>query len=283
MRLQGSSGTLWLDDRDRGVLEGARLAAFEDVMATSRGRRLRVLHDRENWYLSPSDFPVPSCGMYLKKHRVRTCWTWLRAKLGLRPGAGAGRIEAENVRALAALGILAMRVVACGEKLYENGRFESFLLTEELAGYAELEGFLRRRFANPSPPTPLPERERGAFARLLRQVAAITRRLHAAGYNHRDLNCYHFLVKEPAPGAFDVRLIDLQRTQRRRWRRWRWIVKDLAQLAASAPVEQIGCREKIAFLRHYLGVRKLRPQDKRLVASILRKQRWIEWREERKA
>jgi heptose I phosphotransferase len=217
--------------------------------------------------------------MYLKKHRVRTWWTWLRARLGLRPQPGAGRIEAENVRALAALGIPAMRVVACGEKLYEDGWFESFLLTEELAGYVELEGFLRRRF----PVSGTRRVPNADLSRLLRQVADITRRLHAAGYNHRDLNCYHFLVKELKPGEFDVRLIDLQRTQRRRWRRRRWIVKDLSQLAASAPAEPIGCREQIAFLRHYLGVRKLRPADKRLVRSILLKERWMARRERRKA
>ena len=79
-----------------------------------------------------------------------------------------------------------------------------------------------------------------------------------------------------------MRLIDLQRSSggagcggggsSRTWRSW-----------PPAPAGQIGCREKIAFLRHYLGVRKLRPADKRLVRSILRKQRWIERRARRKA
>jgi heptose I phosphotransferase len=290
---------MWLSGRDRGVLEQARLDAFDDVMATTRGRCLRVLHDRENWYLAPGDLaaqcvkgdspifatmpdhashgarvpaktgtvPPQSPGMYLKKHRSRTWWSWLRAKLGLRACPGAGTVEAENARALAAIGIPVMRVVACGERLHGDGRLESFLLTEELAGYGELAGFLRQRIS--------PGRE---LSRLVRQVAAIARRLHAAGYNHRDLNCYHFLVKERRPGEFDIRLIDLQRLQRRRWLRRRWIVKDLAQLAVSAPAECIRCREKIAFLRHYLGVRKLGPRDKRLVRSILRKQRLIQRR-----
>ena len=71
-------------------------------------------------------------------------------------------------------------------------------------------------------------------------MAEIARRFHAAGYNHRDFYTCHFLVKEPAPGQFDVRLIDLQRVQRRRWFRRRWIVKDLAQLAYSAPRDRIG-------------------------------------------
>ena len=137
---------MWLDDRDRGVLEQARLAAFDDVMATRAAAACGCSTTARTGISARPTSPGPSCGMYLKKHRVRTWWTWLRAKLGLRPAAGAGRVEADNVRALAALGIPVMRVVACGEKLYGDGRFESFLLTEELAGYAELEGFLRRRF-----------------------------------------------------------------------------------------------------------------------------------------
>ena len=108
-----------------------------------------------------------------------------------------------------------------------------------------------------------------ALRRLIVQVADIARRFHAAGFNHRDFYCCHFLVKETSPGRFDVRLIDLQRVQRRRWFRRRWIVKDLAQLASMSPDDRVGCREKILFLRTYLGVRKLRPQDKRLVRDVL--------------
>jgi hypothetical protein len=36
-----------------------------------------------------------------------------------------------------------------------------------------------------------------------------------------------------------------------------------------SPDDQVGCREKLLFLRTYLGVQKLRPQDKRLVREIL--------------
>jgi heptose I phosphotransferase len=274
---RAGDGRMWLDVRDRRALEQARLAAFDDVMATSRGCCLRVLADRENWYLAPADLATRGCGMYLKKHRRRTWWTRLWAKLGLAPRPGAGRVEARNARALAACGIPVMRVVACGDKLHDDGRFESFLLTEELAGYSELEGFLRSRFAAAETRTD-PD-----LARLLVQVADIARRFHAAGYNHRDFNCYHFLVKELSPGRIDVRLIDLQRVQHRRWLRRRWIVKDLAQLASTAPEGCIRCREKVAFLRQYLGVRKLRPRDKRLIGSILCKQRLIQRRAGRKA
>ena len=225
-----------------------------------------------------------------------------------------------------------MPLMAYGEQLHADGRLESFLLTEELAGYCELQEFIERRFPVctkrlseklPSPsgrgaggeggsrsrvaksgqigtdaphPGPLPKGEGDQFApfriasnpspqpspggrggcsaalrRLVVQVADIARRFHAAGFNHRDFYCCHFLTKETWPGQFDVRLIDLQRVQKRRWLRRRWIVKDLAQLAAMSPDDRVGCREKVLFLRTYLGVRKLRAQDKRLVRDVLRK------------
>jgi hypothetical protein len=68
-------------------------------------------------------------------------------------------------------------------------------------------------------------------------------------------------------------MIDLQRVQRRRRFRRRWLVKDLAQLAWSAPGDRIKCTQKVAFMRHYLGVGKLRPAHKRLIRRVLAKQR----------
>jgi heptose I phosphotransferase len=214
--------------------------------------------------------------LYLKKHHVRTWLSRLRAWLGIGPGETPARVEAENVRCLTAEGIDVMRVVAFGEKLHADGLCESFLLTEELHGYTDLREFLLRRFPPGSP-------QRGTarardLDRLIRGVADVARRFHNAGYNHRDFYCCHFLVKETSPGEFDIRLIDLQRVQHRRRFRRRWLVKDLAQLAWSAPRDRVSCRQRVAFMRHYLGVRKLGPVEKRLIRSVLLKRRFMQWR-----
>ena len=290
--------TMWIDDRCGASLEQAGLATFEQVMATTAGRCLRVLADRENWYLESSRHTlcavrleadgkadgtrsVPATiGMYLKKHRARTWWTRMAAALGLVPPASPGRVEAENAIALRSLGIEVMPLTAFGEKLHADGRLESFLLSEELQGYCELQDLIARRFADVKrgawgvgrgSPHASRLTPHASLRRLIVQVADIARRFHAAGFNHRDFYCCHFLAKETSPDCFDVRLIDLQRVQRRRWFRRRWIVKDLAQLASMSPDEQVGCREKILFLRTYLGVKKLRWQDKRLVRAVLAK------------
>ncbi len=266
-------GRMWLDRRFRSQLQQAGLTEFDDVMATSTGRCLRALGDRENWHLRLHAAHHKPRGIYLKKHHVRTWQSRLRARLGIGPGKSAGRVEAENVGGLTAHGIDVMKLVAFGEKLHADGLLESFVLTEELEEYVELHEFLRRRFARRQSERAVPRE--GDFQRLIRRVAEIVRRFHAAGYNHRDLYCCHFFIKEPRRGEFDVRLIDLQRVQRRRFRR-RWLVKDLAQLSWSAPRDRIGCSQRLAFMRIYLGVKKLRPADKRLIREVMAKQQLME-------
>lgn len=264
--------TIWIDPAYRGPMAAAGLTTLSAVMRTTAGRCLRALVDRENWRIELDGLPSGPRGAYLKKHHVRGWRHWLRARLGLGPGATPGRTEAANVARLERDGIAAMRLIAFGERLHADGLLESFVITEELAGYTQLDHYLRQRFA--------PRAERtgrdAALEALIGAVADVARRFHAAGYNHRDLYCCHFFIRPEAGQQSDVRLIDLQRVEQRRWLRRRWIVKDLAQLAYSAPRERIGCRERIRFLRAYLGVRKLRPEDKRLIRAVMAKWRRME-------
>lgn len=265
-------GQLWCEAAARPALATARLLAFDAVLATTNGRLLRALDDRENWRLELSD-SSGSCRAYLKKHHIRTWQTRLRALWGARPSATAGRTEATNIARLNRAGIPSMRLMAFGEKLHRDGRLESFVLTEELAGFMQLDHFLRFRF-------PAHEASAGHgdtdLGLLIRKVAQCASQFHRLGYNHRDLYCCHFFIREGSCGGFQVNLIDLQRVQHRRRFRRRWIVKDLAQLAYSAPRERIGCRERVAFLHAYFGVRKLRAEHKRLIGRVVLKQRWME-------
>lgn len=269
-------GKMWWDDRFRRQLCRAGLSDFDAVMASMVGECLRALKDRENWHLELTGASQQPYGVYLKKHHVRTWRSRLRAKLGAGPGETAGRTEAQYVGSLTADGVGVMNLVAFGEKLHHDGLVESFVLTEELADYTELQEFLRRRF--PRCGLHYASSRDHDLDRLIRQVALTVRRFHAAGYNHRDLYCCHFFVREPVRGKFEIRLIDLQRVQRRRWLRRRWLVKDLAQLAWSVPCDRIKCTHKMAFIRHYLGVAKLCPADKRLIREVLARQQVMQRR-----
>jgi hypothetical protein len=268
-------GRMWLDPRYQTPLDLARLADFQSLMECRAGRCLRALRDRENWRLEIQEGSVPR-GVFLKKHHFRSFWSWLRVKLGIGPPISPGMLEAVNVGRMTAAGIRVMDVVAYGEAFHGDGRVESFLLTEELSGYDELHVFLRKRFA----PRALDRNTRRdpRLARIIGDVAEIVRRFHGAGYNHRDLYCCHLFARESAAGRFEIKMIDLQRVQHRCLLRRRWIVKDLAQLAWSTPRDRIKCTQKLAFIRRYLGVAKLRPCDKRLIREVLAKQQTMERR-----
>jgi tRNA A-37 threonylcarbamoyl transferase component Bud32 len=274
------AGKMWVDRHYRPALERLGLTTFDAMMATTAGHLLRALPQRENWRLqlpathTPQGDPAPAIGAYLKKHRTRSWRTWLRARLALGAGETPGRVEARNVTRLARSGIAAMRLIAYGEKLAADGCLQSFVLTEELAGYTQLDHFLPQHF----PPQRAGRRTPRSrdLLRLIGEVAAVASKFHRLGYNHRDLYCCHFFIREHEPGRFHVNLIDLQRVEHRRHFRTRWLVKDLAQLSYSAPRQYISCTDKLAFIKHYLGVRKLRPQDKRFIRRILAKQWWME-------
>lgn len=268
LRAAPSHGQMWVAGEYREQLARAGLTSFEAVMSSDQGMLLRTLPDRENWRLELTQGHARRA-LYLKRHRQRSLAHWLRARLGIGPGVTAGRTEAENAIHLQQSGIDAMRLVAFGEGLHRNGLAESFVLTEELTGFTQLDHFLRRRFA---PATAQPQRDR-QLERLIRSVAVVAAHFHRAGFNHRDFYCCHFFIRERRLGEFEVRLIDLQRVERRRRLRRRWIVKDLAQLAYSAPNERITCTRRMAFIKHYLGVRRLGPAHKRLIRQVLAKQR----------
>jgi hypothetical protein len=264
---------MWLDGEYRRVLGEKGLTRFQKIMTARDGHCEKSLPEREVWHFRLAGAATAPRGIYLKRHRERTWQGRLRAIFGLPPPPTPGRIEAANVGRLSSLGIAVMRLIAYGEKLHSDGLQESFTITEELAEYAELPHYLQRNFAGP--PTRQSERR---LRRLIRDIAGIVRRFHGAGYNHRDLYCRHFFVKDRPSGVREIRLIDLQRVQRRRWRRRRWIVKDLAQLSWSAPRAIISCKHKIAFLHEYFGVKKFTPEQKRLIRSIVWKQRIMEWK-----
>lgn len=262
--------TMWIAPAYRASLARAGLMTFDAMMATHDGRLLRALPQRENWRLELPDAHEGRRGAYLKKHRERHWLDHLRRWLGIGSEASAGRTEAENIVRLQRDGIAVMKLIAFGEQRRDGGPLESFVLTEELAGYRQLDHFLRQRFARR---TRAPQPRDWDLDNLLAAVADVTRRFHALGYNHRDLYCCHFFIREPAAGQFDIKLIDLQRVEHRRRLRGRWIVKDLAQLAYSVPADRVSCTQKLAFFKRYLGVGKLRDRDKRLIRRVLAKVR----------
>lgn len=264
------SGFLWIEPAIRPLLENAGLTDFEAITRDTRNELLRRLPDRENLRLNLADETGAARRMYLKWHRSepgrqRPSWSNRRKPT-------AGRLEAQRILEFQQVGLPTMSLVAVGERPGTGSMPESLLVTDELAGYTQLDDYLEERFRGPAP------NEDVSLRALIRRVAGVASQFHRLGYNHRDFYCCHFFVRETVRGRFDVRLIDLQRVQHRQWWRRRWLIKDLAQLAYSAGRRCIGRRERMLFIKSYLGVDKLSSSDKRFIRRILRR----EWRMERK-
>jgi hypothetical protein len=78
-------------------------------------------------------------------------------------------------------------------------------------------------------------------------VAPAVRTLHARGLVYRDLYWNHVFADDPLRSS-TVSFLDVERVFHPRWRRRRWIVKDLAGLLSSLPVP-VSARGKLRFLR----------------------------------
>lgn len=109
-----------------------------------------------------------------------------------------------------------------------------------------------------------------ALAFACRVVAPLVRGLHDRGIAVRDLYWNHLFAADLA--ADEVVLLDVERVFRPRLRRRRWVVKDLAGLLASVPGDLPALRDRLAFLRAYLGGGGMaRRERRRLGRDVLRK------------
>lgn len=151
-----------------------------------------------------------------------------------------GRTEFDNVRAAAGAGVTAMCAVACGDRMGLLTARRSFVIVTAVPGDAVErcgEAFLAGGA--------------GCGGELADKLADLVSTLHAAGWVHRDLYAAHVFLHE-GPGGAELFLIDLARMFAPRWRRFRWRVKDLAQLKYSMPPSWVA-EHWDAFLRRYLS------------------------------
>jgi len=192
-----------------------------------------------------------------------------------RSGSGArslAGLEWVWMHRLAADGIPCVRPVAFGEELRGRREVRSAILTECVRGES-LERCVTRWGIE----------DRQTIRRLIPLLAALVARLHHCGYVHRDLYLSHMFYDPESPSATSLHLIDLQRVMRPRWRRRRWVVKDLAALNYSAPLPLISTTDRVRWLTRYLGLTKLNAQARRLVHLIVGKTRRIAEHDRRRA
>jgi tRNA A-37 threonylcarbamoyl transferase component Bud32 len=254
-----------LHEKNLTTLEGAfAYTDGEDLHKAGLGRRRRTRIEARDKVDRPWE-------LYLKRYGAPSLWQRIQCRLKGLPRAGEGRREYENIRAIRTAGVPTMREIACDEEQRFLGAGRSYLIVSAVPGDAVErigDAFLSRH---------------GHDSQMARdfthQLVQLVRTFHATGYVHRDLYASHVFLHEH-DGQLSLYLIDLARAFVPKWRRFRWRVKDLAQLKYSMPwlwVEQ----NWEEFLRAYLG-EHADVEFPRWDVAIERKVGWMQGRRRRR-
>jgi len=210
------------------MLAEAGLDTVEGAFAYSSGRDITVmgLGHRQRWKLTLSD-PAGQPRLLFMKRYGREPLKWrLQRRLTYGRGGSPASVELNNIHAAHVAGVPTIDQAAGGHEPGAAGARRSYIIMTAVAGQALeqcAEGFVALHGPG--------SRE---VSQLTRDLAQLVRRFHQAGYVHRDLYASHiFMVSRP--GGVELRLIDLARMFAPSWRRFRWRVKDLAQLKYSMP------------------------------------------------
>ncbi|MBS0263169.1 MAG: hypothetical protein JSS02_14590 [Planctomycetes bacterium] len=142
------------------------------------------------------------------------------------------------------------RPLVCVEKCEEQPR-RSYLLTEAVPATLTAADFLRQTW-----PTLSPVEQRQWVTVHSRRLAVQMRRLHDAGFDHRDLKFSNLLVSEVTD---DARVWFLDLDGMRRWKRLpdQRMVQNLARISISARAHGLGSlADRVRFLKWYLGAHR---------------------------
>jgi hypothetical protein len=169
--------------------------------------------------------------------------------------------ELRNIHAYRACGVPTLVPVYFGWRRH-GGHQQAILITLELQGFCSLLALQREWTERGRPP-------RAQRLALLESLAALTRRMHGCGLQH---NCFYpkHLFLRPQADAWELRVIDLEKTKRRR-RRDAARVRDLSTLGRYA--QGWSRSERLRFFLRYLQRKRLDPEARRLLAKVLRDMR----------
>lgn len=248
------------------LLHANQLDTFGSVMALEGGRVARDFPGRRTVRLELKAAGAPPQAVYLKRYdasylsRLGRCLRWI----GWPGYADEARQEWEALHRVGALGIRTATPVAVGQERAGGLVRRSFLITAEIPGAVEGHAWMAQ----------LPARARREF---LQRVAAIARRLHGAGFVHKDFYIGHILVA-PVNGSPELFLIDLQRVVKPAllWRRW--LLKDLGAMAYSTLNARASSTMLMRAFLDYSNVTTLGPAEKAIARAALRRVAWLRTR-----
>ena len=160
----------------RALFGAAGLVEFDDFMGFKGGVVAKEITVRSIVSFSLTDTDGVGKGFYLKRHRQSV--GLYKRLISLLTGAplSEGRREWEAIGQLSRSGVPALTGAAFGERFPTFFRQESFLVTEELTGFTQLEALVGD-FAPPLSVEMVAEKRE-----LIRAVAGLVRKLHDEGF-----------------------------------------------------------------------------------------------------
>ncbi len=213
------------------LLEAIRRAGLDTVagaFAYDSGSDMTVpwLGHRERRRVALTDADGCNHVLFMKRYgREPLTWRLQRWATYGRSGSPA-EVELANIRSLHDAGIATIARAVGGSEPGRLGPRRSYILMAAVPGEAleqSFEPFLDTHGLDSEP-----------VRRLTGALADLVRRFHRAGFVHRDLYTSH-LYLDDATDEPSLHMIDVARVFTPHQRRFRWQVKDLAQLKYSAP------------------------------------------------
>jgi len=205
---------------------------------------------------------------YLKRHNRE--YVGIRGLMAvLFPGivVSQGRKEFENICDFRGKSLATVEPVATGEKLIRLFWVESFLITEDFSPFISLEKLLMD-----NPQFLIGQKSESEKLSLIHEIAFYARKMHKEGFNHRDFNATHILInREPESRRIDIALFDLQRVAKRKFFRFRWIIKSLSELNYTLPDDIFDINDRINLFLSYKGKSTLNFWDRLQLHWIRRK------------
>ncbi len=207
--------------------------------------------------------------VYLKRHFHFTWLERLQAWIAPQSAWSPAWLEWKHLQWAREHGIPVPDALAVGQWRGPRGRCQSYLALRELTGQLSLNEWLPHAVAI-RPRSEAPQWWRS----LIRELARLVRIMHDAHHYHQDLYLCHFYAPLPTrddppriqPGQ--ISMIDFHRLGHHPITGFYWRIKDLAQLLYSSFLPEITDRDRWAFFRAYLNVRKFSNADRRLA-------RWV--------
>ena len=241
----------------QNLLQHIQFDSFESIWGYQNGDSVKKIEARSviRFQLTHQN---QKKAIYLKRHNLEFVgFSRLFSRFFPKWGLSQGRLEFENICDFRNSNLPTVIPVAAGEKFFRFFWAESFLITEDFSPYISLEALLEDRPHFFRGPEGEPKKKI-----LINEIAALARKMHQNGFNHRDFNATHILLHyDNGSDVPKIALFDLQRVERSRFFRFRWKIKSLARLNYSLPDDIFNAEDKLYIFLSYKGKTNLSPTD----------------------